>query len=106
MAEDTSNRFTLRTYRDGETNYKERDLTSDAPDLKALVFDGEIDDPNNFTNWDENDWAKSGFRTLRLLLENNFFQNYQIEICTKKLGDTFSIYGFDFRGVELEEVAR
>jgi len=103
LAEDFTNSFVIRTRRDGNSNYKEREFSSDTPDVNALIWEGTSESPNNLTYWDYNDWVKSGFLTIRCPLENQFFQCYQLEIATKTLGQGFYIYGFDIRRVELEE---
>ena len=39
-----------------------------------------------------------------MVLPNNVFSNFQIEIGTNTLGQSFAIYGYSFRRVEFEEV--
>ena len=70
----------------------------------GLVWDGIINNTNNETNWDNDEWVSSEIRDLRMVLPNNVFSNFQIEIGTNTLGQSFAIYGYSFGRVEFEEV--
>lgn len=66
-----------------------------------IYIDGHID--GNNTTWDNDVWTSGSFNSIRMLLPNNVFESFQLEIGTNKLGQAFSIYGFNFRRVETEE---
>lgn len=105
IAEDFNNRFYIRTYKDGSSPFEDRVLSSDTLAGNALVWDGieGQDLLNNDTVWDEDNWVTAGIQHIRMLLPNNVFDKFQIEIGTQKLNDAFAFYGYQFRRVETDE---
>lgn len=105
IADDFNNNFYLRTYKDGSSPFEDRIITSDKLAGDALIWDGiegqEL--PNNDTVWDEDEWVTSGINHIRMLLPNNVFDKFQLEIGTNTNGQAFAIHGYQFRRVETEE---
>lgn len=104
LAGDYTNKFYLRSYKDGVTKYEDRIIDSENLLGDGLVWDGNEDLPNNKTLWDEEDWVTSEIKGLRMVLPNNVFDKFQIEIGTNELNQGFAIYGYSFRRVDFEEV--
>jgi hypothetical protein len=69
------------------------------------VWDGPIgqDLSDNDTSWDNDIWVKGTFENIRMLLPNNVFEDFQLEIGTNELGQAFSIYQYGFRRIETDE---
>lgn len=63
--------------------------------------DGHIE--TNDTEWDKDVWTSGSFNSIRMLLPNNVFETFQLEIGTTELGQGFAIYGYNFRRIETEE---
>ena len=57
----------------------------------------------NDTKWDEDRWVTGDFYSIRMLLPNNVFETFQLEIGTNTLGQSFAVYGYNFRRIETEE---
>lgn len=102
LASEYKNKFYLRTYKDGVTKYEDRLLDSENLLGEGLVWEGEESDITT-TSWDNDDWVTSEFKDIRMVLPNNVFENFQLEIGTNELGQGFAIYGYSFRRVEFEE---
>lgn len=102
LASEYKNKFYLRTYKDGVTKYEDRLIDSENLLGEGLVWEGEESDTTT-TSWDNDDWVTSEFRDIRMVLPNNVFENFQLEIGTNELGQGFAIYGYSFRRVEFEE---
>lgn len=60
-------------------------------------------DNDNFTYWDEDEWVASGFQHVRMLLPNNVFKDFQVEIGTNAVGQGFAFYSMSFRRIEPDE---
>lgn len=105
IADDYNNEFYIRTFKDGSSPFEDRVLTTDLLSGEALVWDGieDQDLKNNDTVWDQDDWVTTGFNHIRMLLPNNVFDKFQLEIGTNQLGQSFAIYGYQFRRIETEE---
>lgn len=105
LALDYNNSFYVRSYKDGVTKYEQRNITGDRLLGEGLVWDGEPALIYNDTTWDNDEWVNTGFRHLRMLLPNNVFEEFQIEIGTEteKDGQGFALYGYGFRRVEPDE---
>jgi len=101
----SNNKFYIRTFKDGSSPYEDRLIDTDALTGEALIWDGEVgqDLPNNDTVWDEDKWVSGSFDHLRMLLPNNVFDKFQLEIGTTNIGDGFSIIGYGFRRIETDE---
>lgn len=101
--EDFTSNFYINVYRDGESLYKQREVTGDVYDVKALIWEGLVDTGENPTVWDEWNWVKEQFYQYRFPLANSFFRMYQIEFRITEPGQAFAIGGFGFNRVEAEE---
>lgn len=98
-----NNNFYIRTQKDGQSRYEDRIISSDLLTGDALKWEGITDNDDNNTFWDEDQWASGTFENIRMLLPNNVFEDFQIEIGTKELGQSFAIYQYSFRRIETEE---
>lgn len=103
ISEEENNTFRLRGYRDGESNFTERIVTNNLPDVFALVWDSIQTDPENITSWDNYDWVKSKQLNFRFPMELNYSNTYQVELRTSELNQGFSCFGFSFRRTEFAE---
>lgn len=103
ISEEENNTFRLRGYRDGESNFTERIVTNNLPDVFALVWDSIQTDPENTTSWDDYDWVKSKQLNFRFPMELNYSNTYQVELRTSELNQGFSCFGFSFRRTEFAE---
>lgn len=105
LADDFTNNFYIRTFKDGVSPFEDRIIDSDMLSGEALTWDGvygqELKD--NETVWDDDEWVSSGFNHIRMLLPNNVFDKFQLELGTNSLGQGFAIYGYQFRRIETEE---
>ena len=97
------NNFYIRTQKDGQSRYEDRIINSDILSKRALTWSGNTESLYNNTKWDVNQWASGTFENLRMLLPNNVFEDFQLEIGTNQLGQGFSIYCYAFRRIEAEE---
>jgi hypothetical protein len=98
-----NNRFYIRTYKDGLLNHEDRIIDSETLLGDGLIWEGIVDLGDNFTYWDEDEWVGSGFQHLRMLLPNNVFKDFQIEIGTNSVGQGFAFYSMSFRRIEPDE---
>lgn len=103
MAAEYKNKFYIRTFKDGDSPYEDRIIDDGALTTGGLIWDGDVHDDNNLTQWDKDVWASGSFNSIRMLLPNNVFETFQLEIGTNELGQAFAIYGFNFRRLETEE---
>ena len=105
MDNSSENKFYIRTQKDGQSRFEDRIIDSSALNGDALIFDGPIgqDLPDNDTTWDNDIWVKGTFENIRMLLPNNVFEDFQLEIGTNELGQAFSIYQYGFRRIETDE---
>ena len=103
IANDYNNDFIIRTQKDGQSRFEDRNITSDALVGDALIWDGVTDLDDNNTFWDEDNWVRGTFENIRMLLPNNVFEDFQIEIRTDELYQSFAIYQYSFRRIETEE---
>lgn len=116
---ESTNKFYIRTQKDGQSRFEDRIIDNDLLNGNALVWDSEdgIEDNNTVWGYPKDDpeqgiyynqtigdeWVKATFDNIRMLLPNNVFEDFQIEIGTNELGQGFSIYGYQFRRIETEE---
>ena len=63
----------------------------------------EISEYDNNTVWDDDSWVRGTFETIRMLLPNNVFEDFQVEFRTDNLYQSFAIYQYSFRRIETEE---
>lgn len=103
MAAEYKNKFYIRTFKDGDSPYEDRIIDDGALTTGGLIWDGDVHDDNNLTQWDKDVWASGSFNSIRMLLPNNVFETFQLEIGTNELDQSFAIYGFNFRRLETEE---
>ena len=105
MDNSSENKFYIRTQKDGQSRFEDRIIDSSALNGDALIFDGPIgqDLSDNDTSWDNDIWVKGTFENIRMLLPNNVFEDFQLEIGTNELGQAFSIYQYGFRRIETDE---
>lgn len=103
VANDFNNDFIIRTQKDGQSRTEDRRITSDSLVGTALVWEGLEDSQDNKTYWDEDNWVRGTFESLRMLLPNNVFEDFQLELTTPEIGQAFAIYQYGFRRIETEE---
>ena len=103
MSSENHNEFYLRTYKDGDSPYEDRIINDGALLSYGLIWDGDTHIDTNNTKWDQDVWTSGSFNSIRMLLPNNVFETFQLEIGTNELGQAFAIYGYNFRRVETEE---
>ena len=103
IALDYRNSFYIRSYKNGLTDYEDRTFTSDTLLGEGLIWDGEDTNNYNDTEWDNDEWVNAGFSHVRMVLPNNVFEDFQIEIGTNQIGQGFAIYGYGFRRIEMDE---
>lgn len=102
---DYNNDFYIRTWKDGGGRTEDRNIASSKLVGEALIWDGiegqELED--NDTVWNEDIWVKGSFENIRMLLPNNVFEDFQIELTTPELNQAFAVYQYGFRRIETEE---
>ena len=105
LANEYNNNFYIRSYKDGSSPYEDRIIDSDKLTGDALIWDGieGADLPNNDTLWDKDRWVTGTFEHIRMLLPNNVFDKFQLEIGTNSEGQAFAIYGYGFSRIETDE---
>jgi hypothetical protein len=103
MASEYNNNYYIRTYKDGDSPYEDRVIDNSSLTTTGLIWDGDSHIENNDTVWDEDVWTSGNFNSIRMLLPNNVFETFQLEIGTNTLGQAFAIYGYNFRRLETEE---
>ena len=103
MAVEYKNKFYIRTFKDGDSLYEDRIIDDNALISSGLIWSGDVHDDNNLTKWDDDVWTSGSFNSIRMLLPNNVFETFQLEIGTNELGQAFAIYGYNFRRLETEE---
>ena len=104
IANEYNNNFYIRSYKDGSSPYEDRIIDSDKLTGDALIWDGieGADLPNNDTLWDKDRWVTGTFEHIRMLLPNNVFDKFQLEIGTNSEGQAFAIYGYGFSRIETD----
>lgn len=103
MAAEYKNKFYIRTFKDGDSPHEDRIIDDGALTSGGLIWSGDVHDDNNITRWDDDVWTSGSFNSIRMLLPNNVFETFQLEIGTNELGQAFAIYGYNFRRLETEE---
>ena len=103
MASEYNNNFYIRTFKDGDSPYEDRIIDDGAIQTTGLIWDGDTHIETNNTKWDDDTWVSGNFNSIRMLLPNNVFETFQVEIGTNTLGQAFAIYGYNFRRLETEE---
>ena len=98
-----NNQFYIRTFKDGLVRHEDRIITSDVLLGDGLIWAGDEENDNNFTYWDEDQWVDTGFKNIRMVLPNNVFEDFQVEIGTNQLGQSFAFYSLSFRRIEADE---
>ena len=105
IANDENNDFYIRTFKDGSSPFEDRLITNDLLTGASLIWDGieDLEQDDNDTTWDNDDWVSGTFESIRMLLPNNVFKKFQLEIGTNALNQSFAIYGYQFRRIETDE---
>ena len=103
LASEYNNNFYIRTYKDGDSPYEDRVIDDSSLITTGLIWDGDTHIVNNNTMWNTDVWTSGNFNSIRMLLPNNVFETFQLEIGTNTLGQAFAIYGYNFRRLETEE---
>ena len=103
ISSDATNRFYIRTQKDGQSRFEDRYIDNELLTGDALIWEGIIDSDDNDTTWDNDEWVRTTYENIRMLLPNNVFEDFQIEIGTNELNQGFAIYGYAFRRIETEE---
>jgi hypothetical protein len=98
-----NNQFYIRTFKDGLVRHEDRIITSDVLLGDGLIWAGDEENDNNFTYWDEDQWVDTGFKYIRMVLPNNVFEDFQVEIGTNQPGQSFAFYSLSFRRIEADE---
>lgn len=102
IAEDYNNNFYLKNRRDGLDGYTKRLVKNTSGTKQSLFWSN---DAGNITDtvWDDYEWVETGFTTTRFPLENQCFQNMQIEFCGEVENQGMAVYGWELLGIEREE---
>ena len=97
------NHFFIRTQKDGQSRYEDREIDLDkiTRNSKSLIW-ADDNGPED-SKWDEKNWSKLSFENIRMLLPNNVFEDFQVEFRAIKPGEHFCIYQYGFRRIETEE---
>lgn len=103
MCSEYNNKFYIRTYKDGDSPYEDRVIEDGILISTGLIWDGDTHIETNDTKWDEDVWTSGSFDSIRMLLPNQVFETFQLEIGANELGQSFAIYGFNFRRLRTEE---
>lgn len=97
------NNFYIRTQKDGQSRFEDRNIVSEKMAGNSLIWDGIVPLDDNDTYWDEDVWIRGTFDNIRMLLPNNVFEDFQLEFRTDTLNQAFYIYEYSFRRLETEE---
>ena len=103
MCSEYNNKFYIRTYKDGDSPYEDRIIEDGVLISTGLIWDGDTHIETNDTMWDKDVWTSGSFDSIRMLLPNQVFETFQLEIGANELGQSFAIYGFNFRRLRTEE---
>ena len=105
LSEEGANNFKVKTRRDGIDTYKIRTINGDSNNFIGLEWEAtEDNDSLTDTVWDEDSWTATKHTIKRFPLPNQYFQTIQVEFYGRSLQEAISIYGFEFHGIQLEEV--
>lgn len=105
LSEDGANIFKIKTRRDGIDNALSRSINQDSNNYIGLEWEAPTDDePLTDTVWDEDSWTATKHTVKRFPLPNQYFQTIQVELCGNSTEEAMNIYGFEFHGIQLEEV--
>lgn len=105
LSEDGANNFNINIRRDGIESYKTRHINKDSSNYVGLDWESPQDEQQlTDTLWDEDNWTATKHTIKRFPLPNQFFQTIQVEFEGTTENQGFNIYGFEFHGIQLEEV--
>lgn len=105
LSEDGANNFNINIRRDGIESYKTRHINRDSTNYVGLDWESPQDEQQlTDTLWDEDNWTATKHTVKRFPLPNQFFQTIQVEFEGTNENQGFNIYGFEFHGIQLEEV--
>ena len=101
------NNFYIDTQKDGISRTEVRNIDSNKLYGESMLwaYDNDEEDYNKskYMTWDDNNWLKATFETIRMLLPNNVFEDFQLRFFTNKIGQLFKIFKYGFRRIETEE---
>lgn len=104
LSPDVNNNFKLRTFKDGGSEYESRVIDDQSLITNGLIWDGDTHIENNYTLWDNDVWTSGRFTSIRMLLPNNVFEQFQLEIYIDgEDNQGFAIDGYSFRRIETDE---
>ena len=105
LSEDGANIFKIKTRRDGIDTSKTRSINQDSNNYIGLEWESSEGEKSlTDTLWDEDSWTATKHTVKRFPLPNQFFQTIQVELCGNTTNEAMNIYGFEFHGIQLEEV--
>lgn len=101
---DERNIFNIDTIKDGNSRTEVRTIDTNILESKSLVWgSNDTSEDKNTMKWDENKWLRTAFETIRMLLPNNVFEDFQFRLFTDKIGQLFKVFKYGFRRIEAEE---
>lgn len=105
LSEDGANNFKIKTRRDGIDKELTRKINADSNNYIGLEWESKEDEESlTDTVWDEDSWTATKHTIKRFPLPNQYFQTIQIELCGNSTQESMNIYGFEFHGIQLEEL--
>ena len=105
LSEDGANIFKIKTRRDGIDASKTRSINQDSNNYIGLEWESNEGEKSlTDTLWDEDSWTATKHTVKRFPLPNQFFQTIQVELYGNTTNEAMNIYGFEFHGIQLEEV--
>ena len=104
LASELNNNFKIRTFKDGGSEYESRVIDDSSLITSGLMWDGDVHNEENYTEWDKDVWTSGRFNSIRMLLPNNVFEQFQLEIYIDgEDNQAFAIDGYAFRRIETDE---
>lgn len=104
LAPEINNNFKIRTFKDGDSKFEARTINSEELITTGLIWDGDEHLDTDDTMWDKDVWTAGTFNSIRMLLPNNVFEQFQLEIYTDgEDNQGFAIDGYAFRRLRTDE---
>lgn len=105
ISEEGANNFQVKVRRDGIDKASNRKVSVNDNNFRSLVWESKLgEDSITDTVWGEDNWTINKYTIKRFPLANQYFQTLQIELYGENLNENMNIYGFEFHGIQLEEV--
>lgn len=105
ISEEGANNFQVKVRRDGIDKASNRKVSVNDNNFRSLVWESKLgEDSVTDTVWGEDSWTINKHTIKRFPLANQYFQTLQIELYGENLNENMNIYGFEFHGIQLEEV--